>query len=275
VIFDAKAHARNRILDLWAEGKFDDMVEALPESKQGIAEIDHMQIGPAQMLHSMARSGEEFVPPGTYARLKINGETMMTNTPMELRTNLDVIEHARGRVLIAGLGMGMILRSILRKPEVTHVTVLEKYRDVIDLVMPSLAGLATHCPLEALEADVFEWKWPTHLAKFHTIYFDIWPSSSQRHIPEMEALYKRYRPLLAKGGWMDSWTYSKLKVNQKANRKFLRDLPGMLEGYYRESTHEQFADRVRALLNYADELQLIEAEKEVIRRFAAGKGLTL
>jgi spermidine synthase len=77
---------------------------------------------------------------------------MMSDTNMERRSNWQVKDNAHGRVLIAGLGIGMILHPILdptraiisrRAGEalqpVEHVTVVELNQDVIDLVAPSLA----------------------------------------------------------------------------------------------------------------------------------------
>ena len=270
-MFDHKQHKLNQQLDRLAEGKFDAMTNVLPEGQQGVAKIDHFTIGQNDLLVSIADHHEDFVHMGRYARLKVNGEVMMTDSPMEKRTNLEVIERSRGRVLIAGLGLGMILRPILRKPEVTHVTVLERYQDVVDLVLPSLAG---DRKLEVIVADVFAWKPNPDTPKYSTIYFDIWPNSTIRHLPEMEYLYKRYRPLLARGGWMDSWTYGRLKEKKKADAKFIRELPGVLERHWREQTPEEFSRKLHQLLHdEAANTILAEAEKDVIRRFAASKGI--
>ncbi len=42
-------------------------------------------------------------------------------------------------MLINGLGLGMVLHAILQKDDVTHVTVIEKEQDVINLVAASFA----------------------------------------------------------------------------------------------------------------------------------------
>jgi len=75
-----------------------------------------------------------FCPPGTYAVLKIAGTTVMSDTPMERLTNQKIVKKATGRVLIAGLGLGMILHPIAAKARVQSITVVEQSRDVIRMI---------------------------------------------------------------------------------------------------------------------------------------------
>ncbi|MDR8350775.1 hypothetical protein FPK35_22890, partial [Acinetobacter baumannii] len=82
---------------------------------------------------------DEFIPAGEYRRLSYNSDVVMSNTPMEIRTCMDFIERATGHVLINGLGLGMVLNAVLMKADVTHVTVIEKEQDVINLVAASFA----------------------------------------------------------------------------------------------------------------------------------------
>jgi spermidine synthase len=266
-MFDKKRHANNQVLNIVTADTFDHMADVLPAGKQGVASVDHFTMSPTDVLASLHLYDEDYVPEGTYARLRVNGQLMMTDTPMEKRTNLEIIEKARGRVLIAGLGIGMILRAIVKKSEVTHITVLEKYQDVVDLVLPQF----TDARLEVIVDDVFQWEPPTDTPKYNTIYFDIWPDSLVECLPEMDALYKRYRPLLAKGGWMDSWTYKKLKQKKASDAKFLRELPSLLEKHQKDCEPEVFASRLRRLLTFNDKLS--DADRHAICKWATEKGI--
>lgn len=71
---------------------------------------------------------DEYIPAGVYRRLSCDNEVVMSNTPMEIRTCEAFIERATGRILINGLGLGMVLHAILQKPDVTHVTVIGSLR---------------------------------------------------------------------------------------------------------------------------------------------------
>lgn len=55
----------------------------------------------------------------------------MSLSPLELESHAFHVAAAHGKVLVAGLGMGMYLFNILRKPEVTEVHVLEQSEEVV------------------------------------------------------------------------------------------------------------------------------------------------
>lgn len=97
---------------------------------QGIAKIEHHTVTEDESMMSGFHPGQ-WCPEGTYACLRINGRLVMSDTRMEHTTNWEVVHEAKGHVLIAGLGLGMILHPILAKEEVLSVTVVEKYADVI------------------------------------------------------------------------------------------------------------------------------------------------
>lgn len=107
---------------------------------------------------------------GDYTRLRHLGEVVMSDTPMEKRTNYFVMKHAYGDVLIGGLGIGMILLELDKNPAVTSITVLEKYSDVIQLVG---SQLPLSDKVRIIHADVFDWK-PPKGVRYDCIYMDIW-----------------------------------------------------------------------------------------------------
>ena len=77
------------------------------------------------------------VPPGEYTQLHVDNVLMMSDTPAEAWEHEDAYKRATGHVLVNGLGLGMFVHAILKKPEVTQVTVVEKSQDVVDIVWPS------------------------------------------------------------------------------------------------------------------------------------------
>jgi spermidine synthase len=151
-----------------------------------------------------------YVPSGKYAKLKINGRLVMSDTYMEHSTNRNVVRQSHGHVLIAGLGLGMIIHPILAKPEVLTVTVVEKCFDVISLITPTVK----HDKLTIIEGDIYEWK-PTKGTKFDTIYFDIWSEQSTDDLEDMRKLHQRFRPYKVKDGWMNSWRRDELKNRKR------------------------------------------------------------
>lgn len=193
---------------------FKDMVKVIPAGSKGLARVEHYSVSPAESAFTSIRAiqhPEEFVDPGDYCRLYVGKALMMSDTPMERRSNFSVVRKATGNVLIAGLGVGLILVPILAKKEVKTVTVVEKYRDVIDLVSPPIRKVQGSKKLAVVEADIFEWV-PPKGQKWDCIYFDIWPTVCEENLVEMEKLHRKFgRCKASSDSWMDSWKRGWLK----------------------------------------------------------------
>ncbi len=139
---------------------------------------------------------KRFIYPGEYWGLFRNGNIIMSNTPAEIEDHYKFIQKASGKVLVGGLGLGMVLKCLLDKKYVTKVTVIEKSLDVINLV----ASAYNNDPrVEIVNADVFDYK-PQE--KYDCAWFDIWDNISGEEYPEMKKLHRKYCRWV---GWSDSW----------------------------------------------------------------------
>jgi len=139
--------------------------------------------------------------PGKYVKLRVNDELVMTNTPMEIRTNQEIIKEAKGNVLIGGLGLGIILTAIAEKKEVTKIVVVEKESDVINLVVPFLTK-KTKSKVKIINEDVFNF---TTEEKFDVLYFDIWNTISYKNYDDMKLLTEKYRKNRNKNSKLLHW----------------------------------------------------------------------
>ncbi|APQ78869.1 TPA: hypothetical protein LA742_003542 [Clostridium botulinum] len=134
----------------------------------------------------------EGIPQGEYVTLTYKGEVVMSNTPMEKRTNAYFVQHAHGDILIAGLGIGLIVLAIQNKKEVKSITVIEKSSDVIDLVAKQLP---LNSKVKIINADIFKWKCEKN--KYDVIYLDIWNYiNSDVYEKEMKPLKERCKDYL-------------------------------------------------------------------------------
>ncbi|MEM1181033.1 MAG: hypothetical protein AAGM22_22015 [Acidobacteriota bacterium] len=142
--------------------------------------------------------------PGSYLLLRRGEVQFMTDLYDEWWTQRVVLEQAAqrgGRILISGLGIGMIVESLFRADEieVEDITVLEKSPDVIGLVAPTLRVRYGE-RLQIIEADVFTWTPPAG-RRYSVIWHDIWPSPYDVK-SETSALCDRYAPW---GDWVGTW----------------------------------------------------------------------
>lgn len=187
---------------------FPSMVKVVPEGERGIAKVKHDRVSAFHAAMSALRGTP--LSEGPICQLFVGGTLWMSDGANEHRTNYEVCVEARGRVLIAGLGLGMILTKILAKKEVEHVTIIEKYQDVIDLVGPHFK----HKKLQIICADIYEWR-PAKGAKFDCIYFDVWADQSTDDLEDMRKLHQAFKSFKAQGAWMESWNRAHLQSRKR------------------------------------------------------------
>lgn len=201
---------------------FPRMIKVIPEARVGSMSVSHFEVTQEEadrvnLLNALGNPhfDDEETVPGTYVRLYSHADncTLMTDSNSERVTNLEVVEKARGNVLIAGLGLGMIICPIYMKLCVDKITIVEHSPHVIKLVMPHLLkwldknhikGLGEPCQIRVSRANIHKWK-PPRGEKYDTIYFDIWNTPSPDACLEMVSLGMRYQKYLADGGWMAAW----------------------------------------------------------------------
>lgn len=153
-----------------------------------------------------------FVEPGDYTRLKRKGHILMSDTPLEARTNWHIIEETVGDVIIFGLGLGFILPPILDKPTVTSVTVVEISPEVIEMV----AVHYEHPKLTIIEGDAHNWM-PKNGRRFDFVYYDIWGNICGDLYNEMKKLTTQSRRFRKHSGVTRCWVKELVKDLSKGN----------------------------------------------------------
>ena len=117
---------------------------------------------------------------------------VMSDAEFEKQTNHQFMRVARGKVLVAGLGIGMILIPLLNDKDVSKITVIEKEKEIIDLVYPKIKKRDKANKLELIHGDATEIEIPKE-KKYDVIYFDIWDNVCGDNWEEMKILKKRFR----------------------------------------------------------------------------------
>lgn len=86
--------------------------------------------------------------------LKISGKIWMTDDPQYVWSLESFAERAKGKVLVAGLGLGIVVHQLVKNPAVTEINVIERNMDVIRLVQPLLPNDPR---IHVIEGDFYEW----------------------------------------------------------------------------------------------------------------------
>lgn len=165
---------------------YKDMYELLEAGKVGNFRLNKFEIT------SENRPFRCTIPNGKYIQLLDDSDRwngcIMSDTPMEKRTNRKFIIDAHGDVFIAGLGIGLIVLPLQEKEEVKSITILEKNPEIIELVGKQLP---LNDKVTIVQGDVFEYEFPRG-TKFDCLYFDIWNYVNSDVWEEMKMLKRRY-----------------------------------------------------------------------------------
>lgn len=208
--------------------RYPKMHTVLPDGAEcGRAKIVHTVISQSDAVFSMIgamQHGRGTVRAGeTLTRLYVDGHMWMSDSPDERRDHAAIIHRARGQVLIAGLGLGMVALACAAKEEVDHVTVVDIDPDVVALVTPHLREAVKEVRgdpdiLEVVEADIFEWR-PPKGTKYDAIWFDIWPNLCTDDLDEHAKLNRSFARFRTPGGFRGSWAHDLLLRRRKEERE--------------------------------------------------------
>lgn len=189
------------------------MAVDIPCGRSGQVEVRRFDVSPRDAAIFALRSPRRAVEPGTYTGLYRNDTLWMSDTQAERRDHLGFLRAAyrRGaeRVLINGLGLGMVRAPLYLIDSVRHVDVVEIDRDVIALVEPHYQAMAATRgkTLTVHHGDAYEIKWPVG-TRWDVAWHDIWPTLTTDNLSQMTRLHRRYG---ARVRWQESWCRSWLR----------------------------------------------------------------
>lgn len=175
----------------------------IPEMEKGEWKIRHFTVDQPD-FHSMMRG--RGVPFGEYTKASRNGTLVMSDTPAEMSDHRAAVRKATGSCLINGLGIGMVLKNILLKDDVTDVTVVEISQDLIDIVSPYYQDKR----ISFVCSSAFDYK-PPKGKRYDMVWHDIWDYICEDNLKEMTNLHRKYG---RRTDWQGSWCKSECKRNR-------------------------------------------------------------
>jgi hypothetical protein len=134
-------------------------------------------------------------------------QVWMSVAPMELESNAQMVHEAKGRVLVAGLGMGVTTWNLLIKDDVEEVVVCEKNPHVIELMRKTLKLWKRKLgkrfdKLTVLVGDILERPMDAALREpFHYVLLDIWLALGANELREDLLRCAKLYPNAIYGAW--------------------------------------------------------------------------
>lgn len=209
---------------------YEAMVVDLPECEQDGLKVERFTVED----HSIEnlRLGSRATRPGTYTGLKLNGRLWMSDTDAEKRDHMVAMRQISGlrarRILINGLGLGMVLKAALTLDHVEHVDVVEIDERVISLVG---SHYAQDPRVHLHHADAYEQmsRWPVG-TRWDVGWSDIWPTICTDNLVGMTKLRRSYG---RRTHWHDCWGRDLLLVIQRKEKAEQRQYEVLRSWYSR------------------------------------------
>jgi hypothetical protein len=199
--------------------------ERIPEGSSGPWRVERFTVDDKAARLDRRTGRGRGVSAGTYTRLidsraGMFGDPMMSDTPAEMRDHAWAWMEARsrgGRILVHGLGLGMVAQAMLALPNVDHVDIVELDPDVIALVAPSFQADVDEGRLTIHQGDCFTKEWPKD-AHWSVAWSDIWAEISQANLPEMAQLRRRFNKRVC--DWHGCWCREFLLDQRRREQRY-------------------------------------------------------
>lgn len=140
-------------------------------------------------------------------------QAWMTDSLQERCMVYVAAQRARGKILVGGLGLAMYPQFCfyLGRP-IESITIVEKEKTVVDLVMGSLKQTMDNAKLSfitVVEGTITNFLQET-TEQFDTIYLDTWDNSDPRLLPSVNYLVGLADRRCAPGGQIQCWSYASM-----------------------------------------------------------------
>ncbi len=180
------------------------MTVDLPDGSCDGLTVERFQVTAGDRANERSRAAGRGTAPGTYTRLRTPGLVWMSDVDCERADHLPAVERiadpATRRILINGLGIGMIVKAALAFSHVQQVDIVEIDSRVLTLVGPTYLR-DPRVTLYQGDAYAAAGSWPPG-TRWDLIWSDIWPDLITDNLPEMQRLQEAYA---GRARWHGCW----------------------------------------------------------------------
>jgi len=108
--------------------------------------------------------------------LKIRGRVVMLDDPLHWYGMVELAKHSNGKVLVGGLGLGLVVHGLLENSKVDEIDVVEINPDVIKLIQPLLPQ-SQRVSIHEQNVFVFDIE-----KDYRTVILDLWVGEGTREV---------------------------------------------------------------------------------------------
>jgi hypothetical protein len=207
---------------------FDRMTVTVPEGEADGMRVERFTFDPHTVQGIRYAMAGRAIPAGTYTRLMESGSIWMSDTPAEKSDHWEAVNRIREgqarRVLINGLGLGMVLTAALSYGHVQHVDVVERDPRVIELVGPHYQADPR---VNIVHGDAFEIArrgWAPG-RRWDVGWSDIWPELNTDDLIQHAVLNRSYGRRCT---WHECWAHDELLYQRDRDRREEKRMEGWL-----------------------------------------------
>lgn len=145
----------------------------------------------------------------------------MSVSPMERESLVLQVKEAEGRVLVGGLGLGLVLFGLMKKKSVEEVVVVEKEAAVVQLMQPQIDEWSNSLgpfggpKVSIINADLFDYCNARPRRTYDYALIDIWPTIGDSAIEGDLARLRDLRVAITYSAWGIELAYVSWLVKQK------------------------------------------------------------
>ena len=215
---------RDRIPDVagrpWFEWKVTDLIDDNEFGNACVKRFTLSEEDAKYHQHRAAINGQSInALPGDYTALHVDGTLMMSDTLDEISDHREPLSWSKlgpgTTVLVAGLGLGVVVRGLLLHENIEKVVVLESSNDVIELIGNRWLLDLFPGRLEIRECDALEYR-PPKGENFTAAWFDIWSTIYTDNLDTMSILHRRWTRRVKV---YNSWRCGYLQAQRRRDRR--------------------------------------------------------
>src|SRR5262245_17488428 len=160
------------------------------ERYEGVLAIPEQQVGAFAVRHLVEKAGTKlavrsarttlygghrgapliFDHDTVWHELSEDNGVWTTDLPIEQAQQRAAITGFRGRVLIGGLGVGLVVQVLTQRKSVSRIDVVERAPEVVQMVAPHVGDQRMH----VYQQDLFEFlRQQPQVPTYHAVFFDI------------------------------------------------------------------------------------------------------